>query len=434
MLFRSPLYYMGLYFLFNFIKVSINNKKINEIDTEVLRRVEEIKIDMYECINDKTGVFETYVVDVVKKAFADSEEKDKLVKNSIEKQDAVIKENIEKQNNLIKDSIDTIKENIGKQNDLVKTSTNKERLLDIMDLENTFDSYIEKHAESIVDYTLKKFDTDVIKHNQELAIVQSEIQKELIRNNNQQIRMSMSIENVETKVIHLVTRITDMYMTTEYINNLNINGTGGVVKFPEITSEVKKKDMIRIYSRFRAQISDELVKDLSLVYKLETIDNESFFISNFVAPIYNDQLKEIINSHREREEEIAREIHENFKMSSEEKRFRDIVEKNKSGYIAAGGDPVEFDALMELNKQAAKDVEEYMNKRKFIDSPLISNKDVVHTEKKLSYSQFIEDFKKLNLCVKFTFAFFFYTLFYFITKFKICIFMYNFKSFFWSFI
>lgn len=44
------------------------------------------------------------------------------------------------------------------------------------------------------------------------------------------------------------------------------------------------------------------------------------------------------------------------------KRFRDIVEKNKSGYIAAGGDPVEFDALMELNKQAAKDVEEYMNK------------------------------------------------------------------------
>ena len=99
-----PLYYMGLYFLFNFIKVSINNKKINEIDTEVLRRVEEIKIDMYECINDKTGVFETYVVDVVKKAFADSEEKDKLVK-----------ENIEKQNNLIKDSIDTIKENIGKK-------------------------------------------------------------------------------------------------------------------------------------------------------------------------------------------------------------------------------------------------------------------------------------------------------------------------------
>ncbi len=392
-----PLYYMGLYFLFNFIKVSINNKKINEIDTEVLRRVEEIKIDMYECINDKTGVFETYVVDVVKKAFADSEEKDKLVKNSIEKQDAVIKENIEKQNNLIKDSIDTIKENIGKQNDLVKTSTNKERLLDIMDLENTFDSYIEKHAESIVDYTLKKFDTDVIKHNQELAIVQSEIQKELIRNNNQQIRMSMSIENVETKVIHLVTRITDMYMTTEYINNLNINGTGGVVKFPEITSEVKKKDMIRIYSRFRAQISDELVKDLSLVYKLETIDNESFFISNFVAPIYNDQLKEIINSHREREEEIAREIHENFKMSSEEKRFRDIVEKNKSGYIAAGGDPVEFDALMELNKQAAKDVEEYMNKRKFIDSPLISNKDVVHTEKKLSYSQFIEDFKNKRM-------------------------------------
>ncbi len=392
-----PLYYMGLYFLFNFIKVSINNKKINEIDTEVLRRVEEIKIDMYECINDKTGVFETYVVDVVKKAFADSEEKDKLVKNSIEKQDAVIKENIEKQNNLIKDSIDIIKENIGKQNDLVKTSTNKERLLDIMDLENTFDSYIEKHAESIVDYTLKKFDTDVIKHNQELAIVQSEIQKELIRNNNQQIRMSMSIENVETKVIHLVTRITDMYMTTEYINNLNINGTGGVVKFPEITSEVKKKDMIRIYSRFRAQISDELVKDLSLVYKLETIDNESFFISNFVAPIYNDQLKEIINSHREREEEIAREIHENFKMSSEEKRFRDIVEKNKSGYIAAGGDPVEFDALMELNKQAAKDVEEYMNKRKFIDSPLISNKDVVHTEKKLSYSQFIEDFKNKRM-------------------------------------
>ena len=209
--------------------------------------------------------------------------------------------------------------------------------------------------------------------------------------------MSMSIENVETKVIHLVTRITDMYMTTEYINNLNINGTGGVVKFPEITSEVKKKDMIRIYSRFRAQISDELVKDLSLVYKLETIDNESFFISNFVAPIYNDQLKEIINSHREREEEIAREIHENFKMSSEEKRFRDIVEKNKSGYIAAGGDPVEFDALMELNKQAAKDVEEYMNKRKFIDSPLISNKDVVHTEKKLSYSQFIEDFKNKRM-------------------------------------
>ena len=227
--------------------------------------------------------------------------------------------------------------------------------------------------------------------------LQSEIQKELIRNNNQQIRMSMSIENVETKVIHLVTRITDMYMTTEYINNLNINGTGGVVKFPEITSEVKKKDMIRIYSRFRAQISDELVKDLSLVYKLETIDNESFFISNFVAPIYNDQLKEIINSHREREEEIAREIHENFKMSSEEKRFRDIVEKNKSGYIAAGGDPVEFDALMELNKQAAKDVEEYMNKRKFIDSPLISNKDVVHTEKKLSYSQFIEDFKNKRM-------------------------------------
>ena len=79
------------------------------------------------------------------------------------------------------------------------------------------------------------------------------------------------------------------------------------------------------------------------------------------------------------------------------KRFRDIVEKNKSGYIAAGGDPVEFDALMELNKQAAKDVEEYMNKRKFIDSPLISNKDVVHTEKKLSYSQFIEDFKNKRM-------------------------------------
>lgn len=77
--------------------------------------------------------------------------------------------------------------------------------------------------------------------------------------------------------------------------------------------------MIRIYSRFRAQISDELVKDLSLVYKLETIDNESFFISNFVAPIYNDQLKEIINSHREREEEIAREIHENFKCRQKKK-------------------------------------------------------------------------------------------------------------------
>ena len=74
---------------------------------------------------------------------------------------------------------------------MVKTSTNKERLLDIMDLENTFDSYIEKHAESIVDYTLKKFDTDVIKHNQELAIVQSEIQKELIRNNNQQISINI---------------------------------------------------------------------------------------------------------------------------------------------------------------------------------------------------------------------------------------------------
>ena len=205
----------------------------------------------------------------------------------------------------------------------------------------------------------------------------------------------MSIENVEANVIYLLTRITDMYMTTEYRNNLNINGTGGIPKFPEITSEIKKRDMLSIYNRFRAQISDNLVRDLSMIYKLDTIDNEEFFISNFVAPIYNSQMNDTVKYYRETEQlKVAQSMDAQLESNYEERRKMEATERNKKLFVMSGGNPEDFDAMVSMNKQAAKDVEEYISTRKFIDNPLVPRK--INHEKKLSFNQFIDTYKNNN--------------------------------------
>ena len=128
-------------------------------------------------------------------------------------------------------------------------------------------------------------------------------------------RNSLSVENIESKLNVVLTRIVDNFMQSEYYTNKRYINSDGTFNIPMITQQRRERELILLYARFRKLVSEDIMEELSMVYSREELDSESFIISNYIAPLYNDRINKLKRQYRDYQERIAQEE----KLSREER-------------------------------------------------------------------------------------------------------------------
>lgn len=113
------------------------------------------------------------------------------------------------------------------------------------------------------------------------------IQEFIARHQYMQYRESLSIKSLEEKIKIVIDRVLDTYMTNTYLNNPKYAKSDGSYILPEINEEVRKSDLEKIYRIFRNIASEDFIDDLAPIYKISTVEGEEFFISTYIAPVYN---------------------------------------------------------------------------------------------------------------------------------------------------
>lgn len=113
------------------------------------------------------------------------------------------------------------------------------------------------------------------------------IQEFIARHQYMQYRESLSIKSLEEKIRIVIDRVLDTYMTNTYLNNPKYAKSDGSYILPEINEEVRKSDLEKIYRIFRNIASEDFIDDLAPIYKISTVEGEEFFISTYIAPVYN---------------------------------------------------------------------------------------------------------------------------------------------------
>ena len=91
-------------------------------------------------------------------------------------------------------------------------------------------------------------------------------------------------------------------MTNTYLNNPKYAKSDGSYILPEINEEVRKSDLEKIYRIFRNIASEDFIDDLAPIYKISTVEGEEFFISTYIAPMYNAAMDSIKKTYREANE------------------------------------------------------------------------------------------------------------------------------------
>jgi len=113
------------------------------------------------------------------------------------------------------------------------------------------------------------------------------IQEFIARHQYMQYRESLSIKSLEEKIRIVIDRVLDTYMTNTYLNNPKYATRDGNYILPDINEEVRKSDLEKIYRIFRNIASEDFIDDLAPIYKISTVEGEEFFISTYIAPVYN---------------------------------------------------------------------------------------------------------------------------------------------------
>lgn len=128
------------------------------------------------------------------------------------------------------------------------------------------------------------------------------IQEFIARHQYMQYRESLSIKSLEEKINIVLDRVLDTYMTNTYLNNPKYAKSDGSYILPEINEEVRKSDLEKIYRIFRNIASEDFIDDLAPIYKISTVEGEEFFISTYIAPMYNAAMDSIKKTYREANE------------------------------------------------------------------------------------------------------------------------------------
>lgn len=128
------------------------------------------------------------------------------------------------------------------------------------------------------------------------------IQEFIARHQYMQYRESLSIKSLEEKIKIVLDRVLDTYMTNTYLNNPKYAKSDGSYILPEINEEVRKSDLEKIYRIFRNIASEDFIDDLAPIYKISTVEGEEFFISTYIAPMYNAVMDSIKKTYREANE------------------------------------------------------------------------------------------------------------------------------------
>lgn len=128
------------------------------------------------------------------------------------------------------------------------------------------------------------------------------IQEFIARHQYMQYRESLSIKSLEEKIKIVLDRVLDTYMTNTYLNNPKYAKSDGSYILPEINEEVRKSDLEKIYRIFRNIASEDFIDDLAPIYKISTVEGEEFFISTYIAPMYNAAMDSIKKTYREANE------------------------------------------------------------------------------------------------------------------------------------
>lgn len=128
------------------------------------------------------------------------------------------------------------------------------------------------------------------------------IQEFIARHQYMQYRESLSIKSLEEKIKIVIDRVLDTYMTNTYLNNPKYAKSDGSYILPEINEEVRKSDLEKIYRIFRNIASEDFIDDLAPIYKISTVEGEEFFISTYIAPMYNAAMDSIKKTYREANE------------------------------------------------------------------------------------------------------------------------------------
>lgn len=162
-----------------------------------------------------------------------------------------------------------------------------------------FNNKIEEVPNIVEKELEKKISEEAIKEEKEKSSLFARTQEFLARHQYKQFRSSISIKNLEEKIKIVLNRVLDTYMTEAYLNNPRFAKSDGTYLLPEISESARKADLEKVYRIFRNVASDEFVDDISPIYKIDTVRGEEFFISTYLAPMYNAAIEGMKKMYKE---------------------------------------------------------------------------------------------------------------------------------------
>lgn len=112
-----------------------------------------------------------------------------------------------------------------------------------------------------------------------------------------QLRLNLDVEKIEFRVRHLAQQVMDKYVLGKYLVPNQDNSFDIVIE--DINRKTRQEDMKIIFENLRAIINKEtLYEDLGLLYDLESVKLNEFIIAEYIAPVYNKILDDLIEGYR----------------------------------------------------------------------------------------------------------------------------------------
>lgn len=194
-------------------------------------------------------------------------------------------------------------------------------------------------TESIEDKVKEEVNSEINQSRITIEEATARVNAFVAENEARKFRMSISIENLEKNLNKMLANVIDNYMMNTYYNNPSHAKADGTFILPRIDHDTKVADLERIYLRFRSIVNHDFIKDLSVLYNIDTPEGESFIVSRYIAPMYNNEveaMKELYRVSTEEnriiEEEDAKKLEKEFsKLSNPEYSHRErLIEQIKN--------------------------------------------------------------------------------------------------------
>lgn len=324
LVFISPAYLMGLYFVFQLLqdKMGLKKESSKVVSARELLLLRGVQLDDLE---DKVDDNDKNLRIELDNRLNDYIEK---TKDNFKCTDKIIEVSQKKLRDEIKDSNEILKESICKYtNEVINDSISS--FLDRVN--NLIDEKINNKDRSI-DNTQKILNMEIQKLQLTNESRMNELKEKEYRNSEySNITMSRIYAYFDTLI--------DKYFDDTYFKSASVRGSDGLIRLPNVSFETQKEDINRIWNKAINGMSRDLLLDLGSLYDLSSIDGEKMVIDIFIKDKYMDKFNELnhfiksINDTRYLESRLENNNYKNFypkadtitDYSDEEKRTMDEI-------------------------------------------------------------------------------------------------------------